>query len=151
MDQSSKRYRVRCLCVLLLVLFSLVGGCTSRSQLCCLQYAPNTDEATYCNNHQTAVGQFVRSATPDQTLMRKHLTDFKAFYRTVQKCESVACIEEQLHAATTLPGFRQRYQTEHTFAEQETHVDPEKKASLVLCGFRHATDALDQLLTNERN
>lgn len=149
LNQFYKKHQFIGQFVLFLFLLSAAEGC--KSQLCCVKYGPQTDEATYCNNHRSAVGTFVRQAAPDTTKMLDRLNNFKTFYKTIEGCETVDCIGNQIENATTLPGFAERYKTEHDFAEKDTQINADMKAKLILCGFKHAMDALDQTINKDRN
>jgi len=55
-------------------------------------------------------------------------------------------IYEGLAEYTTIADFKDHYQNEHDFAEDDTDVPSEQKAKLILCGFKHAIDALKETL-----
>jgi hypothetical protein len=141
MNKSQKLFSV------LLLLAILMGGlveCCS-TKLCCHKYEVGSDLSTYCNNHRDAVAKFIRLAeTESQQLAR--LNSFKEFYNSIQNCTTVECIKTHINDNTTLPGFRELYETEHQFAEQETNIDPDLKAEVILCGFKHAIDAFEKTL-----
>jgi hypothetical protein len=143
MNQSRKRLAV------LLLLISLAGcvlHCPTKPVLCCLNYEPDTNKVFYCNNHRDAANKFIRAADSDSQMIARW-NDFKQFFNSVMDCTTVVCIEAQINADTTLPGFRQLYETEHGWAEDETNIDdPRLKAELILCGFRHAILAFEQTM-----
>lgn len=124
-----------------LVLLLGTLGCTQK--LCCLKYPAETDQATYCNNHRDAVGKFIISA-PDPSERQVRLKDFKAFYRKIEEaCGTVQCIENSISSDAALSSFLGRYRGEHHFAERDTQIDEKMKTDLILCGFKHGLDGLE--------
>lgn len=119
--------------------------CGDKDKLCCEEYQRESDLATYCNDHRDAVLEFVREV-PDTTERRLRLNRIDAFYETVKDCQTVVCIEDAIGTAADLDAFANRYQQEHGFAETETAIAADKKAELILCGFRHAIDGLKETL-----
>ncbi|UCD18303.1 MAG: hypothetical protein JSV44_05170 [Candidatus Zixiibacteriota bacterium] len=136
------------LVLLAVVLIALIGSCRN-DQLCCLEYQPQTDQATYCNNHRSAVGLFVLDV-PDSAgtaASRERLEMFERFYTThLVDCATVDCIESAIYSDTTMPEFIERYRTEHNFAERDTDIPVGQKAELILCGFQHAIEAFMETL-----
>jgi hypothetical protein len=132
------------LILLTLALVAVLADCRP-DQLCCLTHDPETDQATYCNNHRDAVLKFVREIS-DVAERRARLTAFEQLYATLDHCQTVACIESVIEADTALSGFGERYQNEHRYAERDTDIPQEQKAGLILCGFKHAIDGQKQTL-----
>lgn len=130
--------------MLLLSAMTAVNGCwpfDGNDKLCCEEYQPEDNQATYCNNHRDAVMKFVLE-DPEVIGQQQRLQSFEAFYETVKDCPTVDCIETAVAGNLTLPGFADRYRTEHEYAERDAVVPADTKAGLVLCGFRHAIEAL---------
>jgi hypothetical protein len=127
----------------------LLITCSSKSpEPCCVQYDAYTDEATYCGNHRDAVMMWVQY--PDEIPERRARLDaFKDFYDGIKDCKSVACIEEGITQAQSIPDFEDEYADEHDHSEQSTDLPEDQKDDLILCGFRHAIQALEENLTRE--
>jgi len=140
---------VRSISVIIIPLLLLsLASCFHSDKLCCEQYSAESESATYCNNHRNAALKFVRFVTDnDERLAR--LGDFKLFYSTVEDCQTVECIEDAIAIADNLPGFADRYQTEHDFSENDTNLPQEEKAGLILCGFDQAIEGLEKTLEGE--
>jgi hypothetical protein len=134
--------RVRYLSLVLLAvgMAATLSSCRPKAELCCLNYSPETDQATYCNNHRIAVDLFVLDAV-DSAQSRERLSNFADFYNTIKDCQTIDCIEHAINADSTIVGFLDHYQNEHDFAELDTDLPSEQKAELALCGFKHAIDA----------
>lgn len=133
------------LTLLVLGLALVLASCNKPDRLCCLQHDPETDQATYCNNHRDAVLKFVREVpgTADRLV---RLSRFEDFYDTIDDCGTVDCIESAIEVDTALVRFKERYQDEHYYAERDTDVTQEQKVKLILCGFKHAIDGERQTL-----
>lgn len=142
MDKSLKRFSA-----LLLLIFLMGAFIACPVKLCCLKYEKGSDLAIYCNNHRDAVGKFIRNAENESEQITR-LNNFKQFYESIKNCTTVQCIETQINNDTTLPGFQERYENEHEFAERDTQIDDSNlKAELILCGFKHAIDAFEKTLS----
>ena len=143
-----KMKKTKLIAVILFQALLIVGliqfyGCNN--QLCCLQYEVGSDMATYCNNHRDAVGKFIRKVDGESE-QKIRLSNFIQFYESIKSCTTVECIETMINSDTSLPGFETIYEHEHQYAEQDTQVDSSLKAKLILCGFKHAIDAMEQNL-----
>ena len=132
--------------LILQILFALsLVQCNGNTvDLCCHQYELESDSSYYCNNHRDAVGKFIREGQ-DLSEQKIRLENFRQFYESVKDCATLECIEKQIDNSSTLPGFKERYETEHNYADS-FKVDLNIKAELVLCGFEHAIVALSQTL-----
>jgi hypothetical protein len=128
------------------VMGSLVESCSAK--LCCHKYETGSALSIYCNNHRDAVAKFIRSADTDAE-QRERLSSFKKFYELIKECTTVGCIEDYIDSNTSLPGFKEFYETEHQFAEQETNIASGLKAKAILCGFKHAIDAFEKTLSHK--
>ncbi len=117
-------------------------------ELCCHQYELESDSSYYCNNHRDAVGKFIREGQ-DLSEQKIRLENFRQFYESVKDCTTLECIETKIDNSSTLPGFKERYETEHNYAESDFEVNLNIKAELVLCGFEHAIVALSQTLNEQ--
>ena len=135
--------RTHLLVAILSVLFmaAVLTGCPPNDKLCCESYSPESDEATYCNNHRTAVVLFVNEVT-DAAERQSRLSGFETFYAGVEDCRTVDCIEAAINS--TLPGFKDRYDNEHSWADRDTDVPADKEVLLILCGFKSAIDGLNK-------
>jgi hypothetical protein len=114
-------------------------------KLCCEEYSPESQEATYCNGHRDAVLEFVREVA-DTNERRTRLNRFETFYETIKDCGTVDCIENGIAATANFDAFANRYQQEHGYVETETTIAADRKAALILCGFRHAIAGLKKTL-----
>jgi len=141
MNDPRKRFAVF---LLLIFLAGCVIHCPSKPDLCCLKYEADTNKVYYCNNHRDAANKFIRSTDSDSQMVIRW-NDFKQFYNLIMDCTTVVCIEAQINADTTLPGFRQLYETEHGHAKDERNInDPRLEAELIICGFRQAILAFEK-------
>jgi hypothetical protein len=134
--------------VMVVVAVTATVGCWpfgNGDKLCCESYSVESDQATYCNGHRDAVLLFVREVS-DTTERRTRLNRIDAFYETIKECQTVACIEDAIGAQADLEAFANRYHQEHGFVETETAIAADKKAELILCGFRHAIAGLKKTL-----
>jgi hypothetical protein len=131
---------------LILVILAMALACCPKTQLCCHKYNIGSDLATYCNNHRNAVAKYFEAADNDSE-RRLRFDNFKQFYSSVAACTTVQCIETEITNSITVPGFWEFYVVEHKYAEQETQIDPNVKAEGILCGFKHAIDAFEKLLS----
>jgi hypothetical protein len=132
--------------LLITAIATLASGCGHKTKgLCCLQYSADSDQATYCNNHRSAVGQFVLD-TDEDAESRRRLEQITGFYESIKDCQSVDCIGIALNTDPSLSDFAGYYTTEHDFAERDTNIPEEDKAPLILCGIRHAIDGLSKTL-----
>ncbi len=125
-------------------------GCSS-GKLCCTRFSQESAEATYCNNHRDAVGKYI-NVSRDPAERRDRLERIKKLYDRIKFCESVECIETEIYSDRTrelLPGFEARYAVDHEFAEQEAPVRGQDRARLILCGFRHAIQVVEEKLKRE--
>jgi hypothetical protein len=143
-----KRFTQAAAILLVIVAVSSAIGCWpfgDGDKLCCEEYSPQSQEATYCNGHRDAVLEFVREVA-DTAERRARLNHFEAFYETVKDCRTVVCIEDGIGAASDFDAFANRYQQEHGYVETGTTIAADKKADLILCGFRHAVEGLKKTL-----
>ena len=131
----------------IIFVFSLFQCNCKTVDLCCHQYEGGSDSTFYCNNHRDAVGKFIREGQ-NLSEQKIRLENFKQFYESVKDCSTLECIETKIDNNLTLPGFKERYETEHIFADSFM-VDLNIKAELVLCGFEHAIVALSQTLNEQ--
>ena len=128
------------LALLVLSLALVFANCSKPDKLCCLQYDPETDHATYCNNHRNAVLSFVRDV-PEKADQLGRLSEIEDYYDEVEDCGTIDCIESAIKADTALAVFWEWYDNEHKYADRDADVQPEDKVRLILCGFKHAIDA----------
>ena len=141
MQKSVKLFTVL---LILAVLAVTLTGCP-KPQYCCHKYDIGSELSTYCNNHRNAVAKYFESAQNDNE-KRLRFDNFKEFYSKAATCTSVDCIETEITNNTMIPEFHEFYKEEHEYAEKETNIDPNVKAEVILCGFKHAIDAFEQLM-----
>lgn len=128
----------------------LASGCGHKTEdLCCLQYSADSDQATYCNNHRSAVGQYVLD-TDENAESRRRLEQITGLYELIKNCQSADCVVNTLNADPSLSEFAAFYMTEHGFAERDTDIPEGDKAPLILCGIRHAINGLSETLEQRR-
>jgi hypothetical protein len=85
----------------------------------------------------------------EATESRARLDIFKELYETVKHCESTACIEEGITRAQNMPSFKEEYLEAKAASDESTNLADDKKDDLILCGFRHAIEALEENLKRE--
>jgi hypothetical protein len=146
-------HKNRLLTIILIQTFlvaSLIQFNCSKDKLCCLQYETNSDKVKYCNNHRDAVGKFIREIE-NKSEQKTRLNKFKHFYESIKDCTILSCIEQKIDTDRSIPAFKSRYYDEHEYAEANFVIDSTLKVPLILCGFKHAIDALEQTSNNKNN
>jgi hypothetical protein len=132
--------------ILACTLLVLVGGCSSGPDLCCSQYERASDRHMYCNNHSSVAGRCLNDARfqsqAEYILLRDQLEEYLAAADT---CDDVTCIETILEDDEDLECLWNRYDMEHSDAEEslESQLSEDLKARLILCGFRNAIQAME--------
>ena len=140
-----KSVRLFAASLILVVIAVTLAGCPNR-QLCCHKYKIESELSTYCNNHRNAVAKYFEAAENDSEKGLR-FDNFKEFYSSVETCTSVDCIETEIINNAAIPDFYEFYNEEHEYAEKETNIDTNVKAAVILCGFKHAIDAFEKLLS----
>jgi hypothetical protein len=129
-------------------LLALLAACASPDpELCCDAYPPASDEARYCTAHRDAVLRFVR--TPgDPDARRGRLEWFRKFHAAVSKTRHEEIITQSVMAfEKEMPTWVRIYDQEHFWASRDTNLPgDERRARLILEGFRHAVVELDREL-----
>ncbi|MGB3479296.1 MAG: hypothetical protein WBB67_09060 [bacterium] len=140
MNKSQRLFSVLLLAILVI---GLTECCSTK--LGCHKYETGSNLSVYCNNHRDAVAKFIRlgETNSEQTV---RLRNFREFYALIKNCKTPEDIKTYINNNTTLPGFRELYEIEHQFAEQETNINSALKAEVILCGFKHAIDAFEKNL-----
>jgi hypothetical protein len=139
------------LIVLVVVPAVIQSGCGGyKNDLCCLEYSPGSDQATYCNNFRNAALKFI-DETVNKNMKEDRLDEFRAFYHVIEKCRTAECVDSAVDAANYMPGFKELYDNERWFSERDTDVSDSQKAELILCGFRDAIEIEESRLRRESN
>ncbi|MDH4127879.1 MAG: hypothetical protein OEV44_03935 [Spirochaetota bacterium] len=129
-------------CIIILSLSACTNAKTKNELLCCHQYT-SKDEKYYCLKHRSAASKYILIDSEVSINTRKEkLKKFKVFYKTVENCKSVGCIEARIEN-----DFKGRYIAEHERAEKNTKIKSgEFKVRLILCGFQNGIFAMEKYL-----
>ena len=122
------------------LMVSLIPGCSDdKPKLCCLDVGDSdtSPERSYCLDHEVAVQMFIQEPS-DTSGQRQRLQAFRRFFEMVRSCHTVNCIQAAIDTTSLVPELKVIYDDEHSVAEEDLSVAPERKADLIKCGFQHA-------------
>jgi hypothetical protein len=141
------RSQVALLAVMLVVTAFVVDACKDCT---CKNYAPETDEATYCRYHRNAVWNYVEQST-DVELQKTQLTRLESLYKTVKDCDDVDCIFNEVQADSIAPGFAGIFDSVNAEAEEEVATAEFNHRKVLLCGLMNGIiDWRDSLGVEEK-
>jgi hypothetical protein len=120
------------------IIIGIFAGLTLVADSCkectCKNYAPESDEATYCRYHRNAVWEYVEQST-DVELQKTQLARLESLYKAIKDCDDMDCIFNEVQADSIAPGFAGIFDSLNAEAEEEVATAEFNRPKVLICGL----------------